>query len=440
MEFEVLKKGHIKRNIIIGVIAVLLISAVILNFTRAKYRTTADIPIASGTINYSLADLNIVGLYIDGEEATELDSSKNYTLDTSRSTCTYKDGSTIDNLTLNYNSETKSFSISPYTTKGTKCTLYFDEQYLLKDAILANAKRGEGTPNFAKTSCSSGCEEATVGLYEEQTSFGTTYYFRGDVEDNYLSFAGYYWRIIRINEDGSVRVIYNGEKSKIDAAGKETVLANGYDDGSTRYTQIQTSAFNSSSNRSEYVGFRYTEGSQRPSNTNSGTESTMKGVLDTWYSNNLQQYDNMLTNTPGFCNDRETASNWVSAGESLFYAARERLRTTPQPSFECNNDNDLYQTKIGLISADEVIYAGGTDNNSNYGYYLYTGNHCWTMSPAYFSGSYALIYYVTFAGDLIYGNVISSYSVRLVINLSFDVAVKSGNGTISSPYEVEHKN
>ncbi len=63
MEFEVLKRGHIKRNIIIGVIAVLLISAVILNFTRAKYRTTADIPIASGTINYSLADLNIVGIY-----------------------------------------------------------------------------------------------------------------------------------------------------------------------------------------------------------------------------------------------------------------------------------------------------------------------------------------------------------------------------------------
>ena len=183
MEFEVLKRGHIKRNIIIGVIAVLLISAVILNFTRAKYRTTADIPIASGTINYSLADLNIVGLYIDGEEATELDSSKNYTLDTSRSTCTYKDGSTIDNLSLNYDSDTKTFTIAPYTTKGTKCYLYFDEKLTAGDTIIANSKKGTGTPNFSKTSCTNGtnnrnnCGEETVGLYEEQTSLGTTYYF-----------------------------------------------------------------------------------------------------------------------------------------------------------------------------------------------------------------------------------------------------------------------
>ena len=180
MEFEVLKRGHIKRNIIIGVIAVLLISAVILNFTRAKYRTTADIPIASGTINYSLADLNIVGLYIDGEEATELDSSKNYTLDTSRSTCTYKDGSTIDNLTLNYNSETKSFSISPYTTKGTKCTLYFDEYHqLLVDAIK------EAYQN-----------NTTTLAYDETVDNNLRYI--GKDPNNYVLFNDELWRIIGI--------------------------------------------------------------------------------------------------------------------------------------------------------------------------------------------------------------------------------------------------
>ena len=446
MEFEVLKRGHIKRNIIIGVIAVLLISAVILNFTRAKYRTTADIPIASGTINYSLADLNIVGLYINGEEATELDSSKNYTLDTEQSTCTYKDGSIIDNLSLSYDSNTKTFTIAPYTTKGTKCYLYFNEKLAAGDTIIANSKKGTGTPNFGNTSCTNGtnnggnCEEQTVGLYEEQTSLGTTYYFRGDVNDNYVSFAGYYWRIIRINEDGSIRIIYNGEKSAVDSAGKETVLANGYNDGNTKYTQIQESVYNSLTNRSEYVGFRYTEGSQRPSNTNTGTESTIKGVLDTWYSNNLQAYDNMIVSTPGFCNDREMASgsSWSSQPSShIAYAAFDRLDITYQLTYECSNNNDLYQTKIGLITGDEVMHAGGKGGTNNYGYYLYTGNSYWTMSPYFFDArGYAYMFQVFSTGSLGNYSVGYTYGVRPVINLSANTTIKSGNGTISSPYEV----
>ena len=441
MEFEVLKKSHLKRNIIIGVVAVLLISAIILNFTRAKYRTTADIPIASGTINYSLADLNIVGLYIDGEEATELDSSKKYTLDTSRSTCTYKDGSTIDNLSLNYDSDTKTFTIAPYTTKGTKCYLYFDEKLTAGDTIIANSKKGTGTPNFSKTSCTNGtnnrnnCGEETVGLYEEQTSLGTTYYFRGDVDDNYLVFANKYWRIIRINEDESIRVIYSGEKSEVDAAGKEMVLANGYNDGSTQYTQIGTSAFNSSSNRSEYVGFRYTEESQRPSDTNSGDSSTIKGVLDTWYSNNLQAYDNMIANTPGFCNDRtpQIGNSWVSTGTMFYYAANER-RSKGTPTYECSNTNDLYQTKIGLITADEVIYAGGT-SSSNYSYYLYTGNFYWTMSPYDFNSGSARMFSMYSPGFLSTFSVDYIYGVRPVINISSNITI-TGSGTIQDPYTV----
>ncbi len=125
VEIETLKQSHLKRNIIIGVVAVLIISAIVLNFTRAKYRVTQSIPLVNGTINYSLPDLNIVGLYINGVEAEELDSSKKYTLDTAQSTCTYKDGSVINNLTLNYDNDTKTFMIAPYTTKGTKCALYF---------------------------------------------------------------------------------------------------------------------------------------------------------------------------------------------------------------------------------------------------------------------------------------------------------------------------
>lgn len=137
MKFEVLKKNNIKRNVIIGALIVAIISACILTFTRAKYKTTESIPLVRGTINYSLADLNIIGLYIDGEEVTQLDEEMTYTLDTSKSSCTYKDGSTIENLILNYDSNTKTFSISPYTTKGTKCTLYFNSTPGITTATLS---------------------------------------------------------------------------------------------------------------------------------------------------------------------------------------------------------------------------------------------------------------------------------------------------------------
>ena len=69
MNFEVLKRSHVKRNIIIALIAVGIISAIILNFTRAKYRTTQSMPLINGTINYELSDLNLIGAYIqEGEE------------------------------------------------------------------------------------------------------------------------------------------------------------------------------------------------------------------------------------------------------------------------------------------------------------------------------------------------------------------------------------
>ena len=189
MEFEVLKKSHLKRNIITGVVAILIISAIILNFTRAKYRTIQSIPLVNGTINYSLADLNIVALYIDGVEAEELDSSKNYTLNTTQSTCTYKDGTTIDNLTLNYDSNTKTFTIAPYTTKGTKCTLYFEESKSATETI------EELYPN-----------NQNMLAYDD---YGNLRYI-GANPNNYILFNDELWRIIGVFSEDTHSV--SGEK------------------------------------------------------------------------------------------------------------------------------------------------------------------------------------------------------------------------------------
>ena len=217
------------------------------------------------------------------------------------------------------------------------------------------------------------------------------------------------------------------------------MLANGYNDGSTDYTQTQTSAFNSSYNRSEYVGYRYTSGSQRPSSTSTGTNSTIKGILETWYSNNLQSYDSKIasSSSAGFCNDRNLRSgsgSWVSTGSTQYYAAYER-RSNGTPSFECSNSNDLYTTKIGLITADEVMYAGGT-GSSNYGYYLYTGNYYWTMSPYYFdSTGFAYVFFVSNYGYLNNYGVLGAGSVRPVISLSTNNTI-TGSGTINDPFVV----
>ena len=446
MKIETLKQSHLKRNIIIGVVVVAIISAVILNFTRAKYRVTQSIPLVNGTINYSLADLNIVAITVDGESVDTIPDG-NYEL-TESSYCTIN-GEKDSSISISYDSNTKTLNVIPFTIKGTKCYLDFVTSTTKKvDTVLGTIEVNLDTPDFSKTSCTNGsnnggnCGEETIGIYEETTSKGTTYYYRGDVENNYLVFADKYWRIIRINEDGTMRIIYSGEKSEVDAAGKETVLANGYNDSSTDYTQIQYSAFNSSYNRSEYVGYTYTEGLQRPSNTSSGTASTTKGILYTWYSNNLQSYDSKIASggSAGFCNDREMVSgySWSSQpSRSISYAAYERRRNGT-PSYECSNTNDLYTTKIGLITADEVMYAGGTSSN-NYGYYLYTGNYYWTMSPSSFSvgGSrLAVVFLVSSTGGLSNSNSNSKYGVRPVINLRADVTISSGDGTSSNPYTI----
>ncbi len=424
MKFEVLKKDNLKRNIIIGVFVVLIISAVVLNFTRAKYRSTASVPIVDSEVNYVRPDLEIIALYINGVQAEELDSNTNYTLDTASSTCTYKDGSSIPNLSLSYDSETKAFSISPYTTRGTKCTLYFEEaKPLLADII-------KGYNQSTRSDFSTVYTTSTTNtVFTANDGDGTTYYFAGAPTDNYVLFAGFYWRIIRINGDGSIRLIYHGTGP--------------YGNG-----QIGTSVFNSSINRSEYVGLKYTEGSQYGTNEN----STIYTALNTWYTENISEkgYSSYIDMNAGFCGDRDMASEstWSShPSDIIYYASRERLYTNKSPVFTCstnnlythtssNKGNKSLSSPIGLITADEVAFAGGVYNKTNEEYYLHTGSAYWTMSPYYFdpsviptSGS-PHIFAVSGYGTL-YGNDRVDYSngVRPVINLKSTTTISGGNGT-----------
>ena len=442
MEFQTLKKSHLKRNIIIGILVVGIISAIVLNFTRAKYRTTQSIPLVNGTINYELSDLNLIGVYIeDGNDYTKVDQipDSGYTFNSEKSYC--KIGDEKQDMTITYDMNTKNLTIAPMTSKGTKCYLYFNEQkILLADAIKRDNQINSGTPNFASVATTD------EGVFKTQDDWGDSYYFRGAVNNNWVSFAGYYWRIIRINGDGSIRMIYSGN-------GSPATTGTG--------TQIGTNTFSingSTYNNNAYVGYMYTVGQVHGLGTNSG----IKNTLDSWYQTNIANkgYGDKVSTEAGFCGDREPSTNSsTSNGQGgtgttvTYYGGYIRLvNSTKNPTLKCKNNEDMYTVSgssrgnkaltnpVGLITADEVSMAGGVYGQTNQSYYLYTNSAYWTMSPYYFdvggSNSWAYVFRVNSSGQLGGYWVSNAYGVRPVINLSTDVTAKLGNGTSSTPYEI----
>ena len=266
----------------------------------------------------------------------------------------------------------------------------------------------------------------TKTVFTANDGNGTTYYFAGAPTDNYVSFAGFYWRIIRVNGDGSIRLIYQG----------------------TSATTIGTSAFNSLYDRSEYVGLKYTNYSQYGTEEN----STIYEVLNTWYRTNItnKNYGSYIDTNAGFCGDRDLQSGtWASMGATIYYAAYGRLNTNKSPVFTCstnnlytattsNKGNKSLSNPIGLITADEVTYAGGVWNTNNTSYYLYTGSDYWTMSPSsfYATGRIAYVFLVTSNGQLNNDYVgISSPGIRPVINLKASTLF-TGTGTSTDPFTV----
>ena len=318
-------------------------------------------------------------------------------------------------------------------------------------------------PDFSKVAPSD-ANGQTTGLFELEDDYGTSYYFRGSPENNYVKFGGYYWRIVRINGDGSIRMIYAGDASVIDGlANKAEVLANGYNDSSTQYTQIGMSKFNSSYNDNAYVGYMYgTAGSDNYNDTHTNTNnSTIKTYIDTWYENNLKNttYESYIADTL-FCNDRSVGSD-----EAIDYATNNlgttygklgygtnttlyggesrlieemRLGKGNKATLKCNNKNDAFTVSDTMhgngVTIDEANIAGGVWGE-NYNYYLTTGNWYWTGSPYVYNYGYADVHLVDYAGGLNHYGVDYTYGVRPVINLKSG-SLSKGSGTASNPYEV----
>ena len=295
-----------------------------------------------------------------------------------------------------------------------------------------------GRPNFTRTSIADG----TNGIYSAEDDLGTSYYFRGNVTNNYVKFANKYWRIIRINGDGSIRMIYAGTSAH----------ANGYDDSSTNDMSIGSSTFNSSNNDNTYVGYMYgTKGGATYANTHSNTtNSDIKTELDSWYDTNIVNTGNEQYIADAiYCNDRSVSSNGFSGTgigkKDTTYAAETRINNG-EPTLKCANNNDKFTksttigngklTKmIGLITRDEVMYAGASSSSNNE-YYLYSRTYYWTMTPDSYASGVADVYLVSYSGSLIGSDVsYTSCAVRPVVSLKSD-AISGGSGTAASPFLV----
>ncbi|MCM1052779.1 MAG: hypothetical protein NC483_02210 [Ruminococcus sp.] len=466
MKFE--RNKNSKKYFLCGLILVVVLTVTVTFIgSKANYRMTASIPLTEGKVISIPYDLNIVAMYIDGVEQSKETTmpGKGYVL-TKDSYC-YK-GTDKNNKDTSVILETNKYGehIISELSKSSKCILYFKRREATTSAakyILSHitevTHRKKGTFNQVISG------ETTGKIYADSDDDGVTYYYAGNPTDNWVEFGGYYWRIIRINGNGSIRMIYqgrtedeNGNKLEPQATGEET--------------QIGTSTFNYLGDDNAYVGYMYgtTKSSSYETTHENKNDSEVKKSLDDWFINsNIKQgsnYFDKIDLNAGFCGDRQfNISDTQIDGTSgsivpkpIVYASRIRL-INGTPKYNCNIINDLYSYKnnniysltkqgnkaldnpVGLITADEASYAGmvfsGASTTTNN--YLYTNSTYWTITPARFNDLGAAVYAIYQSGYIDYGwrshVALIKRGIRPVINIRSDVEL-TGDGTISNPYKV----
>ncbi len=385
----------------------------------------------------------------------------------------------------------KNFSGNLYITEGVKptlCEFKANAGETIYEAMERTCSNTLTRTNFENILPSNGNDEnyslendTESGVYKEEIGSGfiedgtknTVYYFAGNVQNNWVYFAGLYFRIIRTNEDGSIRLLYAGETPETESA------------------YISERAFNELNNDPMYVGLKYGESGSLESNrlnTHNSTilgndDGTDEGSLNWWYvskilngNDGINSYDDYVSKTAIYCNDRAVGSGPYSLTSDFQYVPSERLVSNKRPSFKCGldiNGNLIEKTQnvadkfsadnffggngelkypVGLMTADEIIYAGSRHfyGNSNIYYYKNargnssTGTNLWWLAtPGFWYAFGAIAFYGSGTeghfgatpGALNYDNVTCLMAVRPVISLKSCVKVTNGNGTSDTPYE-----
>ena len=327
----------------------------------------------------------------------------------------------------------------------------------LAETILA--KNEVKTPITTPGAAISTASEALLASAEDD--YGTSYYFRGAVKNNYVEFANKCWRIVRVGGDGSVKLILHNDNTAR-AANPCDAANNSASAAFARYSnETYKSAFNTNFNDIAYVGFKYgTPGSSTYETTHANTnKSTILTNLEAWYNNNdnFKKYEKVIDDTV-WCNDKTNVtdtsynpwgySNVTGLGYGTnvtYYGATQRLVSTSGsaggtgPSLKCNGELSKIASKVGLITADELAYAGYAYAQNNTTTYLQenaTDTYWWSLSPFGFSDGIAGVWYVVgSSGYFDISGVRITSGVRPSISLKSTTNV-TGNGTRDKPYKV----
>ena len=323
-------------------------------------------------------------------------------------------------------------------------------------------------------------------LASDDDDYGTTYYFRGAVENNFVEYANMCWRIVRVTGDGSIKLIlynYNGLTSTNNTPASSTPCnVTGDDLAFARYDGTNyLSHYNDKYNDNAYVGFMYgTPGSSSYEETHVNTNpSTVLTNLNKWYTNVLSKQanfsDNQLADTI-WCNDKSVVTNttfnplnltignnfgygdntnyyWIlislfylnEEGFTCLYARNENLSKFTVSDTKYGNGALKGYGKVGLLTGEEITFAGGVALTDSPTYYLRqnaTANMWMGLSSAlyltngtedFLPGAYVV---GVNNGTLVPYHVNYNGGIRPVIALTSSIAISSGNGTATNPYKV----
>ncbi len=386
----------------------------------------------------------LLAITINGEISTTFPTTKYYETSVECTTGTGK---------VEWNGTKWVLTTNGITKGSTKCNATFITKVpTFAETILANNK--VKAPITTPGATISTASEALLASTEDD--YGTSYYFRGAVTNNYVEFANKCWRIVRVGGDGSVKLILHndnptGAANPCDAANNSASAAFAHYNGST-----YTSRFNENYDDNAYIGFKYgTPGSSKYETTHANTnKSTILTNLETWYTNNLKTYESVIDDTV-WCNDKTNVTDtsydpWSITPNGLgyaknvtYYGATKRLVGTSGsaggtgPSLKCNGELSKINSKVGLITADELAFAGYAYNIGNTTTYLQenaTNTYWWSLSPYGFDVGSAGVWGVNgSAGYFDNYNVRGTYGVRPLISLKSTTNV-TGEGTSSAPY------
>ena len=266
------------------------------------------------------------------------------------------------------------------------------------------------------------------------------YYYAGNTTNNWVKFGGFYWRIIRTNHDGSIRLLYV-------ETSPDTTSGN-----------IGNIKFNTSDDSPKYVGYKYGADTSLDTIRNNTTDSTIKTFIDTWYENNLTNYTKYLSTCAVYCNDRNITSAYeYSITGGFTYTSYGRLFYNRQPSYNCVDIRDAFSVDntsakldypIALMTADEIAYAGGAEEkkmSTPYAWFIsnsvgtQVSKSWWALTPIEWNGSSSAL--LAWRSDYLYFTdyFLGDYQlalVRPVTSLKSCVKYSSGDGTAENPYTI----